>query len=180
MNDLPADLVVKLAALLRDYHADGLYGLTLGLLGDLILPEARKSAGPAMLDTATMRQLIKAFGQQGRYDALPAVLTLLEPYLPALQRTDPILLSVAPSASIALNPAVTLSGREIQVLVGIANGLTNSDIGRVLHLSADTIKTHNQRMFRKLGAKDRAHAVRLAFDAGVLPIRRRVAPSAVA
>jgi DNA-binding CsgD family transcriptional regulator len=176
--NLPKELAITLADLLRDHHADGLYGLTLGLLGDQILPEPRESGVPAMLDTATVRQLIRAYGQQGHLSALSPVLGLLEPYLPVLQRSDPVLLSVGPTSSLA-NPAVRLTNREIQVLVGIANGLNNGEIGRSLYLSEDTVKTHNRRLFKKLGARDRAHAVRLGYDAGILPIRRP-APSAVA
>lgn len=179
MNPLPPDLVIKLADLLRDHHADGLYGLTLGLLGDQILPQLREAGGPAMLDTATVRQLIKAYGQQGHLGVLAPVLAMLEPYMPALKQPDPILLNVGPTSSGAPNPAVALTSREIQVLVGIANGLDNGEIGRALFLSEDTIKSHVRGLFRKLGARNRAHAVRLAFDVGVLPIRRRV-PSAVA
>lgn len=180
MMNLPADLVVKLAAVLRDYHADGLYGLTLGLLGDQILPVARETGGPAMLDTATVRQLIKAYGQQGHLSALPAVLALLESYLPAMPVPDLVLLKLSARSSQAENPAVALTSREIQVLVGIANGVPTVDIGRAMGLSEDTVKSHIRSMFRKLGCHDRAHAVRLAFDAGVLPISRRPTRPAVA
>jgi DNA-binding NarL/FixJ family response regulator len=61
-----------------------------------------------------------------------------------------------------------LTDREVQVLVGMSHGKSNAEIGRELHLSEDTVKTHNRRMFRKLGAKDRAHAVDLGWRAGVL------------
>lgn len=175
--NLPQELVIKLADLLRDHHADGLYGLTLGLLGDQIQPQPREDSDPAMLDTATVAQLIKAYGQQGHLVALAPVLRMLEPYLPALKKSDPILLSVGPTSASSQQPAVTLTSREIQVLVGIANGLDNGEIGRALFLSEDTVKSHVRRLFRKLGARNRAHAVRLAFDAGVLPIRRRVTPA---
>ena len=175
--NLPQELVIKLADLLRDHHADGLYGLTLGLLGDQIHPQPREAGGPAMLDTATVAQLIRAFGQQGHLVALVPVLALLEPYLPALKQPDPILLNIGPASSSAANPAVALTSREIQVLVGMSNGLDNGEIGRAMFLSEDTIKSHARHLFRKLGARNRAHAVRLAFDAGVLPIRRRVTPA---
>ena len=54
---------------------------------------------------------------------------------------------------------VTLSMREMQVLTGMSQGKSNAQIGRELYLSEDTIKTHARRLFRKLGAKDRAEAV---------------------
>lgn len=56
-----------------------------------------------------------------------------------------------------------LSQREMQVLRGMNEGLSNSDIGRQLDLSEDTVKTHAQHLFRKLGARDRAQAVAHGF-----------------
>ena len=63
-------------------------------------------------------------------------------------------------------PAVTLSMREMQVLTGMSQGKSNAQIGRELYLSEDTIKTHARRLFRKLGAKDRAEAVATGFRRG--------------
>ena len=65
-------------------------------------------------------------------------------------------------------PAVALSMREMQVLTGMSNGKSNAQIGRDLYLSEDTIKTHARRLFRKLGAKDRAEAVAIGFRRGVM------------
>ena len=65
-------------------------------------------------------------------------------------------------------PAVALSMREMQVLTGMSQGKSNAQIGRELYLSEDTIKTHARRLFRKLGAKDRAEAVALGFRRGIM------------
>ncbi|MCO7220435.1 response regulator transcription factor [Klenkia sp. PcliD-1-E] len=65
-------------------------------------------------------------------------------------------------------PAVTLSVREMQVLTGMSQGKSNAQIGRELYLSEDTIKTHARRLFRKLGAKDRAEAVASGFRRGMM------------
>lgn len=54
------------------------------------------------------------------------------------------------------------AAREMQILYLVALGYTNGAIGGVLYLSADTVKTHLRRLFVKLGARDRAHAVNLA------------------
>ena len=43
---------------------------------------------------------------------------------------------------------------------------SNAEIGRELYLSEDTVKTHARRLFRKLGAADRAQAVALGFRWG--------------
>jgi DNA-binding CsgD family transcriptional regulator len=62
----------------------------------------------------------------------------------------------------------TLSDRELQVLEGMANGKSNAEIGRELHVSEDTVKTHARPLFRKLGARDRAHAVAIGYQQGLL------------
>ncbi|RQX28532.1 helix-turn-helix transcriptional regulator, partial [Micromonospora chalcea] len=58
--------------------------------------------------------------------------------------------------------------RELQVLLGMAEGKSNAEIGRELFVSEDTVKTHARRLFRKLGARDRAHAVAAGFRAGLV------------
>lgn len=61
-----------------------------------------------------------------------------------------------------------LTEREQQVLDGMSRGLSNAGIGKELFLSEDTVKTHARRLFRKLGAADRAQAVALGFRWGFL------------
>jgi len=61
-----------------------------------------------------------------------------------------------------------LTERELQVLRGMADGKSNAEIGRELFVSEDTVKTHARRLFRKLGARDRAHAVAAGFRAGLV------------
>lgn len=65
-------------------------------------------------------------------------------------------------------PAVTLSTREVEVLTHVANGKTNADIGRLLHISEATVKTHLLRAFAKLGVSDRTAAVTTAMSLGLL------------
>ena len=64
--------------------------------------------------------------------------------------------------------SVGLTERELQVLLGMAEGKSNAEIGRELFVSEDTVKTHARRLFRKLGARDRAHAVAAGFRAGLV------------
>lgn len=61
-----------------------------------------------------------------------------------------------------------LTEREMQVLRGMSQGKSNAEIGRDLFVSEDTVKTHARRLFRKLGARDRAHAVAEAFRGGLV------------
>ena len=64
--------------------------------------------------------------------------------------------------------AIELTERELQVLRGMAEGKSNAEIGRDLFVSEDTVKTHARRLFRKLGARDRAHAVASGFRMGLV------------
>jgi DNA-binding NarL/FixJ family response regulator len=61
-----------------------------------------------------------------------------------------------------------LTDRELQILRGMSLGHSNKHIGRNLFLSEDTIKSHTRRVFVKLGARDRAHAVALGLRSGLL------------
>jgi DNA-binding NarL/FixJ family response regulator len=63
---------------------------------------------------------------------------------------------------------IRLTEREAQVLRGMADGKSNAEIGREIFVSEDTVKTHARRLFRKLGARDRAHAVAAGFRAGLV------------
>ncbi|MFF3515591.1 response regulator [Streptomyces sp. NPDC002573] len=68
-------------------------------------------------------------------------------------------------------PAVApdgLTARETEVLVLIADGLTNQEIARRLHVSTATVKTHINNLFAKTGVKDRAQAVRYAYAEGLV------------
>ncbi len=64
--------------------------------------------------------------------------------------------------------ATSLTERELQVLTGMSQGRSNGAIGRELYLSEDTVKTHARRLFTKIGAADRAHAVALGLRTGLL------------
>ena len=59
--------------------------------------------------------------------------------------------------------------RELQVLAGVARGLTNAEIGRELFIGEATVKTHLLRVFAKLGVDDRTRAVLTAVERGLLP-----------
>lgn len=61
-----------------------------------------------------------------------------------------------------------LTTRETEVLVLIAEGLTNQEIARKLHVSTATVKTHINNLFAKTGLKDRAQAVRYAYGKGLV------------
>jgi DNA-binding NarL/FixJ family response regulator len=60
-----------------------------------------------------------------------------------------------------------LTSREVEVLKLIAAGLSNTEIAATLVVSAATVKTHINHIFQKTGARDRAQAVRYAYQHGL-------------
>ncbi|WP_239078978.1 response regulator [Cellulomonas marina] len=62
-----------------------------------------------------------------------------------------------------------LTPRELEVLAGVARGLSNAGIGRELFITEATVKTHLLRAFAKLGVDDRTRAVTIAMERGLLP-----------
>lgn len=60
------------------------------------------------------------------------------------------------------------SGREIAVLAEIAAGSSNSDIAHQLVISEETVKTHVRHLLVKLEANNRAHAVAIGYQRGLL------------
>jgi DNA-binding NarL/FixJ family response regulator len=61
-----------------------------------------------------------------------------------------------------------LTAREREVLAHVAAGLSNDEIASVLYLSPLTVKTHVSRMMTKLGVRDRAQLVVLAYESGLV------------
>ena len=61
-----------------------------------------------------------------------------------------------------------LSDRESETLKLVAEGLSAPDIGRRLHLSTGTVKTHLEHLYEKLGVSERAAAVAQAMRRGLL------------
>jgi DNA-binding NarL/FixJ family response regulator len=61
-----------------------------------------------------------------------------------------------------------LTAREREVLAMIGRGMTNAEIAAQLVLSDGTVKSHINRVFTKLHLRDRAAAVVLAFDSGLV------------
>lgn len=86
----------------------------------------------------------------------PAVLRrLIDNHAPASDGVDTHRLSV-------------LTNREVEVLRLIGRGLSNQELARALWISEATVKTHITRIFRKLDLRDRAQAVVLAYETGLV------------
>jgi DNA-binding NarL/FixJ family response regulator len=61
-----------------------------------------------------------------------------------------------------------LTEREREVLTLIGRGLSNSEVGETLFIGAATTKTHVSRILSKLGARDRAQLVVMAYETGLV------------
>jgi DNA-binding NarL/FixJ family response regulator len=73
------------------------------------------------------------------------------------------------SAQAAADPRVSaLTEREREVLSDLATGRTNGEIAEHLHLSESTVKGHVGRILAKIGARDRVHAVIIAYEVGLV------------
>ena len=66
-----------------------------------------------------------------------------------------------------------LTARETEVLTLIGRGLSNDQIATRLTISVKTVKTHVSHLLAKLAARDRAHLVIAAYDAGLVTPRPR-------
>jgi len=81
--------------------------------------------------------------------------------LASVQRSTP--------ATASGHPAVdTLSEREREVLLLVAQGHTNQQIAHRLFLSVKTVESYRARLMAKLGLKDRAELTRFAMETGLL------------
>jgi DNA-binding NarL/FixJ family response regulator len=97
------------------------------------------AAGQALLAPGVTRRLIRQFaGQQAKPESLP------------------------PKALAALTP------RETQVLLLLAEGLSNPEISVRLVVTEETVKTHVSRVLGKLGLRDRTQAVVAAYETGLV------------
>jgi DNA-binding NarL/FixJ family response regulator len=70
------------------------------------------------------------------------------------------------------DPLASLTDRERQVLALVAEGLSNAEIARRLHIAPGTAKTHVGNLLTKLNARDRVHLVIHAYRAMGVPRQR--------
>ncbi|MFD5060982.1 response regulator [Streptomyces sp. NPDC058394] len=103
--------------------------------------------------------------------AIQAVLSGEAGLSPAVQRRllERVTTAPAPAGPPAAEQQLPdgLTPREAEVLVLIAEGLSNPEIARKLHISQATVKSHINNLFAKAGVRDRAQAVRYAYARGL-------------
>ena len=133
---------------------------------DAIVPALQAGARGYLTKDASAEQIEAAIR------AVHAGQTHLDPAVQ--ERLVTAVLSHAPAASAGPTspgseprPPGGLTARETEVLTLLAAGLSNAEIGQRLYLSHATVKTHINRIFAKIGARDRAQAVRYAYQHGL-------------
>ncbi|MFC6236454.1 response regulator [Longivirga aurantiaca] len=110
-----------------------------------------KDAGPDLLV-----QAVRA-AADGEALIAPSVTVRL---LSAFARLDP---RASPT-----QPVEPLTPREEEVLVAVARGLTNAEIGEALHISLSTVKSHLAALMAKLGVRNRVEIALWAYESGRL------------
>jgi DNA-binding NarL/FixJ family response regulator len=117
-----------------------------------------------LLKDVTPAHLAAAVRLVGTGDALlaPSITRrLVENFASGARGSDP--------ATPAIHRDLTgLTPREVEVLTLMGSGLSNSELAGTLGLSEATVKTHVARIFAKLDLRDRAQAVVLAYETGLV------------
>lgn len=130
----------------------------------------RAGASGFLLKDVPPTELVGAIRTVARGDAVvsPRVTRrLLEEYshkLPDLSSTD----DSSPPGEDAHPALAQLTDREREVLLAVADGLSNAEIAERLYVSEATVKSHVGRLLAKLGLRDRVQAVVFAFQSGLV------------
>jgi DNA-binding NarL/FixJ family response regulator len=129
-------------------------------LDEYVYEALRAGASGFVLKDATTAELIHAVKVVAAGDALlaPSVTRRL---ITDFTRKPP----AVPAAPIALD---MLTSRETEVLMLIAQGMSNAQISDTLCIAGETTRTHIKRILAKLGLRDRAQAVVIAYETGLV------------
>jgi DNA-binding NarL/FixJ family response regulator len=134
--------------------------LTTFHLDSYVYEALRAGASGFLLKDAPAQDLINAIRVVHGGDALLA---------PAVtRRLIGALVKAAPDPRMRPAQLARLTDRELEVLRLIARGMSNAEIAAEFVLSEQTVKTHVGRILGKLGLRDRAQAIVLAYETGLV------------
>jgi DNA-binding NarL/FixJ family response regulator len=128
------------------------------VLLDLCLPDSRGAATIRAVRAAGRRAKIVAVTAVSGVTRADALAAGADAFLSKSTASDAILETIRrlfPGSSAAASPADDLSDRERQVARLAAEGLTNAEIGAILFISDNTVKTHLAHVLAKLRLKNR-------------------------
>jgi DNA-binding NarL/FixJ family response regulator len=145
----PQARIIILTTFDLDEYAFG--GLRAGASGFLL-----KDARPAELTAAIRAVAAGDAAVSGRVTR--SMLEMFADRLPADESTG----------TGAVDPTAALTPREREILLAIAEGLSNGEIGAKFFLTESTVKTHVGRVLAKLHLRDRVQAVIFAYDHGLI------------
>jgi two-component system, NarL family, nitrate/nitrite response regulator NarL len=140
--------------------------VALGARG-FVAPDVGRSELAAVAAHVLAAPMLARAGIPTRLPAVPAP-AVVRRGTGALRAVQPAARERETESATAHVPKPELTKREIEVLTGMSNGRSNAQIGADLFLSEDTVKTHARRLFRKLGASDRAQAVAIGLRRGLI------------
>jgi len=131
-------------------------------LDEYVFAALKAGASGFLLKDARPAELLTAIRNVAAGDAVvapSATRRLLQHLIPALP---------GPGDSTRDDRLAVLTGRELEVLVQIAEGATNTEIGARLFMAEGTVKTHIGRLLSKLAIRDRVGLVLFAYETGVV------------
>ncbi|MFJ8001941.1 response regulator [Streptomyces sp. NPDC096310] len=123
----------------------------------------------AALQAGARGYLTKDAGGEEIVKAVADVLSGQAGLAPAVQRRLLEHVTAPPAAPVPAELPDGVTAREAEVLTLVAEGLSNKEIAERLHIGAATVKTHINNLFAKTGVRDRAQAVRYAYQRGFIP-----------
>jgi DNA-binding NarL/FixJ family response regulator len=133
-------------------------------LDEYVYEALRAGASGFVLKDATTAELIQAVKVVAAGDALlaPSVTRRLITDFTARKPAD------RPAAPVGPSALEVLTSRETEVLMLIAQGMSNAQISDSLCIAVETTRTHIKRILSKLGLRDRAQAVVIAYETGLV------------
>jgi DNA-binding NarL/FixJ family response regulator len=129
-------------------------------IDDYVYAALRAGASGFLLKDAPADELVRAVRVVAAGDAL------LAPSITRRMIADLVSRHAAPRRS--ADELARLTPRETEVLERLARGMSNAEIAAVLFVSEETVKTHVGKVFAKLGLRDRAQAVVMAYETGLV------------